>query len=153
MKLLYGDSANVAKWVASKIPFVGEKGFGPNVSIGVIGNDGLPLGGVVFHDYQPQFSTMAFSIAASSPRWVTRKLIGKLLKYPFEDAKVLKIWTATPHKNERALRLAKGLGFTREAVLSHHFGKEHAVINRMFLRDFERLYGVKIGQTRSANAA
>lgn len=96
---------------------------------------------------------MAFSLAAVTPRAWTRNVIASLLEYPFEQAGVRKLWTATPHRNERALRFAKGLGFTREAILSHHFGKEHAVINRMFLKDYTRIYGVKRGQAKSTNAA
>ena len=155
MKLIAGDYANqaVPKWVAERIPFVGDRGFGACTAIGVIGNDGRPLAGIVFHDYQPTFSTICFSIAADSPRWVTRRLIGSILVYPFEELKLKKLWTATPHRNERALRLAKGLGFTREAVLAHHFGKEHAVINRMFFKDYIRLYGVKSGNRQDESSA
>jgi RimJ/RimL family protein N-acetyltransferase len=126
-----------------RIPFVGSAGFGACKAIGVVGNDGSPLAGIVWHDYQPQFKTIAFSIAAVSPRWITRNIVRELLQYPFDNVGVAKVWTATPSSNGRALRLAKGLGFTREGVLSHHFGKDHAVISRMFLRDYLRLYGAR----------
>lgn len=99
------------------------------------------MAGIVFHDYQEHFKTIAFSIAADSARWATKRLIGRILTYPFEELGMNKLWTATPSSNERALRLAKGLGFTREAVLARHFGKDHAVINRMFAHDYRRLYG------------
>ena len=83
---------------------------------------------------------MSFSLAAATPRWVTRRLIGAVLVYPFEQLGVMKLWCATEANNKRCLRLAEGLGFTREAVLSHHFGKEHAVILRMFAKDFRKIY-------------
>lgn len=116
--------------------------------MGIVDNDGREMAGIVFHDYQPQFKTMAFSIAADTPRWLTRRLIGKILAYPFEELKIMKLWTATPSSNERALRLAKGLGFTKEATLAHHFGKDHAIVNRMMLKDYARLYKEKaVGKT------
>jgi RimJ/RimL family protein N-acetyltransferase len=154
LRLHFGDDANVAKWVADRIPFVGERGFGVCTAVGVVGKDGRPLAGVIWHDYMPQFKTISFSIAADSPRWITRRLARDLLSYPFERVGVVKAWTATPSSNERSLRLAKGLGFTREAVLAHHFGKDHAVILRMFLKDFVRQYGEKkIGQVITNAAA
>ena len=153
MRLVRDNSAGVARWVASRISFVGDAGFGNCTAIGVADSNGKAVAGVVYHDWQPQFKTMAFSIAADTPRFATRRIIEALLRYPFDDVQIMKLWTATPHRNERALRFAKGAGFTQEAVLSHHFGKDHAVINRMFLRDFKRLYEVKSGQAFRADAA
>lgn len=155
MRLVFGRDEAVSKWVAARIPFVGERGFGACKAIGIVGKDGRELGGVCFHDYQPTFKTIAFSIAADSPRWVTRHIVAAVLYYPFYDCDVFKLWSCTPHKNERALKFAKGLGFVREAVLAHHFGKNnHAVINRMYRPDYDRLYGVKArGKTERANAA
>lgn len=98
------------------------------------------MAGVVFHDYHPEFGTMAFSLAADTPRWVTRRLIGKILAYPFEQLKINKLWSATAISNDRALRLAKGLGFKKEATLAHHFGKDHAIVLRMLKKDYEFLY-------------
>lgn len=132
------------------------RGFGQNIkAIGVADANGKALAGVVFHDWQPEFKTISFSIAATSMRWATRKTIALLLHYPFKDAGALKLWTSTPHKNERALRLIRHVGFVREAILAKHFGEEHAIISRMFLKDFKRLYereshGLKAA---SANAA
>lgn len=139
---MFGKDQKIAKWVAQRIPVMHGRGFGENVkAIGVVDGNGKELAGVVFHDYLPEFKTISFSIAASSRRWATRKTIALLLYYPFIDAEVTKLWTSTPHKNERALKLIQHVGFTREAVLSHHFGKEHAIISRMFLKDYRRLYG------------
>lgn len=153
MRLVAGQNEAVAKWVAARISFVGDAGFGACTGVGITDNDGHAIAGVVFHDYQPQFRTLAFSIAADTARWVTKRLIGKILQYPFEELGIAKLWTATPSSNERALRLAKGLGFTREAVLARHFGRDHAIINRMFTRDYMRIYGELNGKTDTARAA
>ena len=140
MRLVLGKDKSVAAWVAKRIPFADFAAFGPATAIGVVDKTGKEMAGVVFHDYKPQFKTMQFSLAAETPRWVTRRLIGNLLSYPFDQVGVSKLWCVTNSGNERCLRLAKGLGFTREAIMSHHFGKEHAVVMRMFARDFRRLY-------------
>jgi RimJ/RimL family protein N-acetyltransferase len=154
VKFYTGPQANieVAAWVAQRIPFVGTAGFGTSgfevTCVGVIGKDNKPLCGVVFHDYQPEFGTIAFSTAAESPRWATRNVIRQILAYPFDELQVQKLWSATPATNERALRVVKGIGFTQEATLARHFGKYgHAIISRMFKRDYERLYGVPSGKT------
>ncbi len=110
--------------------------------------------GVVFHDWQPEFQTIAFSIAADSPIWTAPPIVRALLSYPFEQLGVNKLWTATPIQNDRAWKLAKVLKFTREATLRHHFGhKKHAVINSMMRDEYQQFYGDKHGQTVSANAA
>lgn len=141
MQLLLGHDEAVARWVAGLIPFVGDRGFGPNRSVGVIDGRGALICGVVFHDWQPQFRTMAFSIASVTPRWARPEIIGQLFAYPFMQANIDKLWTATPSGNARALKLCKHVGMTQEATLYRHFGSENAIINRMMRKDFVRLYG------------
>jgi len=141
MRFIVGHNETVAKWVASRIPIVGDQGLEAMSAVGIEGADGKPICGVVFHDYQPRFGTLSFTIAADSPRWATRSVIKKLLSYPFLELNTNKLWTATPHLNERALKLIKGVGFTREATLARHFGKEHAIISRMFKHEFLKMYG------------
>lgn len=140
MRLVTDDSANVAAWVRSRIPFP-RASFGECVAVGVVGNDGQALGGVVFHDYQPECGTMCFSIAADSARWCTKRLIGRIMLYPFEQAGVNKLWAVMAAGNERAIRLSKGLGFKQEARLHQHFGKQDAVVVRLFAREYRHIYG------------
>lgn len=144
MKILYGDawvSDEITEWVAKRIPHLGPYGFnGRTVALGVIGDGGEPLAGVVFHDWQEQFGTIQLSMAAASPRWATRSIVRQLLSYPFLQVRVRKVWTVTPAKNVRAIRFNKGIGFKQEAVLARHFGDDHAVVCRMFDHDYKRLY-------------
>ncbi len=141
MNLLFMADANVAAWTAARIPHMHGGEFGPCKAIGVVSNDGKMLAGVIYHDYQPTAETIQLSMAADSPRWARKGVIRGLLHYPFEQIGVQKLWTATPHTNERAIRFNKGIGFTQEAVLAHHFGhKKHAVICRMLKVDYEKRY-------------
>lgn len=140
--LLHGLDADVAGWVASRIPHVGAAGFGPCRAIAVMGADGRALAGLVYHEYNEQAGTVQLSMAAESPMWATRGTIRALLSVPFEQFKCFKVWTATPHGNARALKVNEHIGFKREATLAHHYGRgNHAIICRMLAPDYTRRFG------------
>ncbi len=146
----------VAKWVADRIPGL-EHGFGPCAALGLVDDAGKAVAGFVFHDLQtwPGGSTMQLSLASDSPRWLLqRKTIAKtVLHYPFYTQGIWKLWTAIPHTSERTLKLGQSFGFTREAMLVDQFGrKKHAMISRMFKRDYDRIYGVSDGKKYSSSA-
>jgi RimJ/RimL family protein N-acetyltransferase len=141
VRLLFGHDQVVSTWVARQIPHMASD-FGPSSAIGVTDESGQPMAGVVFHDYQPAYGTIQLSAAATSPRWATRRLVGAILRYPFVELGVHKVWTATQHQNERALKFNRGVGFIQEAMLYDHFGKGiHAIICRMLGKDYRRRYG------------
>ena len=151
-RLIYGHDAQIAAWVAARIPHVGEAGFGLCRAIGVA-SDSRMLAGVVFHDWQPGYGTMQLSFAAESPMWARPQIVRAILAYPFSIG-VFKLWTATPHDHAAALKVNERLGFKREGVLAHHFGSgRHAVVRRMLRPTYERLYGEPNGQVLGANAA
>ena len=153
MNLLCGHDASVAAWVSARIPYAYGERFETSVAIGVIDGQDL-IAGVVYHDWNPNYRTMQVSMAASSARWARRGVIRALLSYPFEQAGAQKLWAMMAASNERALRFNLGIGFKREAVLARHFGADHAVVTRMFQRDFERIYGERQhGQIRTKAAA
>lgn len=141
-QVLYGYSDEVAKWVADRIPHVGEDGFDKPKALGVLSADGTRvLAGIVYHDYQPKFGTIQLSFAAESPMWARKDVIAELLAYPFRQLGLYKVWTATPADNEAALKVNYHIGFKREAILAHQFGrKRHAVINRLLEPDYKRIY-------------
>ncbi len=142
--LVYGQDREIAAWVAERIPHVRE--FSECAGIGVISGDRL-LAGIVYHDYQSAHGTIQLSMAAVSPMWARKETIKELLKHPFEELKCYKVWTATPIENEAALRVNAHIGFKREAILAHQFGKKrHAVIMRILRPDYDRLFGEKNGQ-------
>lgn len=104
---------------------------------------GRLIAGVVYHDYHHRFATVQLSIAAISPMWARKETITALLHYPFCQLKVFKVWTAMPHDNHAALKVNEHIGFKREAILAHQYGrKRHAIVTRMLQPDFHRLYKV-----------
>jgi RimJ/RimL family protein N-acetyltransferase len=150
VRVLCGHDADVAEWVASRIPHVGKDGFGPCAAIGVVSLQGVLMAGVVFHDYQESFGTVQLSCAAETPRWASRNVVRAILHYPFVQRGLNKIWTATPHENERAIRFNKGIGFRPEATLRHQFGpKRHAVVCSMLRSEYLKEYS---GDVRPAAA-
>jgi RimJ/RimL family protein N-acetyltransferase len=138
--LLFGCDEAVAGWVQDRIPHV-ARGFGPCAAIGVYSGNKM-LAGVVYHDFQPEFGTIQISMAADNPMWSRKKHLRALLSYPFNQIGAYKVWTATPHDNEAALRVNLHIGFKKEATLAHHFGRRrHAVICRMLKPDYIRIFG------------
>jgi RimJ/RimL family protein N-acetyltransferase len=140
--LIFGHSEVLADWAARRIPHVGATGFGPCQAIGVASGDGpeARLYAVcVYHDWQPGYQTLQLSMAAASPRWATPGTIRALLHYAFMQCGARKVWTATPHKNARAIKFNKGIGFRQDGVLREHFGPhQHAVIYSMLKAEWER---------------
>lgn len=128
----------VAEWIVARVPNMRGGGVGPCVAAGVV-RDGCMVAGVAFHDWQPGYDTMQLSMAADSPRWASSAVLRGLFRYAFVTAGANKLWTATPHLNERALRFNIGLGMKREATLRHHFGaKSHAVVCSMLRAEWQR---------------
>lgn len=144
LPLLHGPNmtAGLAEWAAQRMPHV--SGFGPCWAISVVRREALAAV-VVFHDYQPAGGTAQVSVAADSPLWASREVIRAILGAAFYGRlgqPVRKVWSAMASGNARAIRFNLGIGFTREAVLRHHFAHGvHAVITSMMQREFARKYG------------
>jgi RimJ/RimL family protein N-acetyltransferase len=148
LPLVHGPEINdtLAGWAADRIPQM-RAGFGPCWSVGVL--RGPALAAVcVYHDWQAQHGTVQMSIASATPRWASRQVLAALLGLPFlhpmgVGAQVCrKVLAVCASDNEPALRFVKRAGFTQEAVLAHQLGhKRHAVVHRMFARDYARKYG------------
>lgn len=140
--LIYGHDAAIAGWVAERVPNVRARGFGKCVAIGVPNRDNTKLiAGVVFNDYFPEFGTMQLSMAADNPMWARREVIAELLRYPFKQVGVNKLWTVTSPQNTAATKVNEHIGFRHAVVLGHHFGpKRHAEMRSMLRHEWERLW-------------
>jgi hypothetical protein len=139
-RIVAGHDEEIAKWVAERVPWAGRGDFGPMAALGVVSDTGL-IAGVVYHDYQPDHGTIQLSMAAASPMWARRENLRALLHYPFRRVGVFKAWIATPHDHAHGIKTFEHIGFKREAILAHQFGrKRHAWIGRMLQPDFHRIY-------------
>lgn len=144
MKIIHDKQTEVMDWVAARMPLMfGDsiKHAGPYAALGVVDDKGELIAGTIFNDYHPTFSTIQVHLAADTPRWATTNIVRGILAYPFLQLRVNKVWGATPAYLERVLRFNKGIGFTREGVLRHHFGpNQHAVITGMLEKEYRKLY-------------
>lgn len=146
--LVYGHDSEVCEWVRARVPDATEYDFSRAAAIGVASGDRL-IAGIVFHDYKQQFGTIELSMASESPMWARRENIAAMLAYPFVQLGCYKVYTCTRIENKRAIDVNLHIGFTREAVLAHQFGKNrHCVICRMTKPVFDKLYWVNHGLPR-----
>lgn len=122
---------NMAAWVAERIPHMHGGDFGPCVAGGVV-KDGRLVAGVVFHEYQPTYSTVQVSIAAEEARWASRAVLRAMFDYPFNQLGVDLLWAAMPADLPNVHAFNKRLGFKKEATLRRRYGgKRHAIIASM----------------------
>ena len=156
MRLLIGHDELVAEWVGQRIPFMGNgKSFGPCRAVGVV-NDDMILGGVVFSDYRPMFSSIEASFASASPRWLTPNLVRNILSYPFDQLGVNRISSHTPRKAGPARRFLQKFGFVEEGVMREGFGDDDCIVSGLLASDWRshRYYrGAVNGKAQSPDAA
>lgn len=146
MELLIGYSKQISEWVKSKISTVYD--FGPCEAIGVIQKDKI-IAGVVYHEYRPTCQSIQISMAAVSPMWARKTIIAQLLKYPFEQIGVYRVYTATPISNTMALKVNEHIGFVREAVCNSMYGMgRHGVLMRFLKPDYNKLYREKLNEQK-----
>lgn len=144
MKLLYSHSDEVATWVGWRIPYVAKRlardptapPFGPAQAIGVINEAGELVAGVVYHGYDQDCPSVEMSFAASTPKWLTRAIIGELLRYPYDGLGCKRITGVTPRKATSARRFLEKFGFRREGVATDAFGDDDAIISRLLKREW-----------------
>ena len=136
MKLFYGDNEGVSEWVASRIPQMHGQGFGNATAIGVVDSMGVPVAGVVFHDYQPYYKTIQVSFAAERSNWLTSRLATDILSYPFGQLGLRRITSLTPRKLRPARTFLEKFGFKREAVLKYGFGDDDTVVSRLLAEEW-----------------
>ena len=147
-----GFDQDIADFVASRIP--GMDSFGPCSAIGVVDRDHHIAGGVVYHDYQPQWGNIQLSFASDRPDWLTPSLIRGLLFYPFYQLGCERITCLTPKRNRRARQFLQKFGFRYEGNVRRGFGTDDCIISGLLRSEWEshRFYGRKINTQGSGSA-
>lgn len=115
------DSGPVAKWVADRIPGC-TRGWDNFVSLRVF--RGETIGGVVYHDWNPEHQTMCMS-AAGGDGWLTRPVLYAMHDYPFNQAGCQMVVLQTSEHNHVMRRIAKAYGYT-ETLIPRLRGRDEA---------------------------
>lgn len=146
MRLLAGHDAVVAEFVARLAPIEVPVWTNMAAAFGVIRDDGALVAGVVFDDWRPDFGTLQMSAAAVTSLAFRPQIVAEIGAFVFGKRNgVYRLWARTSIRNERAQRMLTGLGFTREAVSSHHYGpKHHATLWRLLRPEWEARSGAKL---------
>ena len=137
MRLVLDQGPGVAQWVEARIPHMNGQPFGPSSAIGVVTGADVPIAGVVFHDYQPQYGNAMISVAADTPRWLTKPLITGIMRVPFVQYGLNRLTAITPPGETSVSRFLTKFGFRREGVVRLGLGNQDAVIWGLLATDWK----------------
>lgn len=112
----------IAQWCADQIWPGQGKAFDRCTCLGVIDREAL-IGAIVFTDYDPDAQTIEFSMAATSGRWLTLKVMEEMRKYCIDQLGCQLVTAKTKASNTHIRKMLKAYGF-EEFVIPRLFGRE-----------------------------
>lgn len=128
-------SGAVHRWALERIPDF--SGSDTDVTLGVMQGERL-LAAFIYSGRTKSNATI--NLAAVSPRWCHPDVLGSVFAYAFDVLGHKRISAIIDIKNERSLRLTKGVGFTQEGVVKEYLDrpKGHVAILRLLKTEFEQ---------------
>lgn len=109
---LLGDNERVAAFLA---PMIWPRGWERFTAIGFMAGGEL-IAGVVYHNWVPEAGVIEMSAGAASPRWLTRKSLGLIFQYPFNQLGCQLVVLRVAERNERMRSIARRFGFTEYVI-------------------------------------
>jgi RimJ/RimL family protein N-acetyltransferase len=134
--VVFGHEDVLVPWAAERMPLQNAT-FGPCTTLGFAIGDRL-ISVAIFHNFRElQYGhEIHVSMSAEDPRWCTRRNLGLIFKYPFDQLGCVRVTTVTSRKNKRARKLDEGLGFKREGVLRKGMdGRDDAIVYGMLRKE------------------
>lgn len=128
MQIVWGGSKNphdrdlIARWCSEQIWPAQGKDFENCVCLGVLDHERL-IGAVVFTDYSPDAQTIEFSMAATSGRWLTLRLMEEMRKYCIDQLGCQMVTARTKASNTHIRKMLKAYGF-EEFIIPRLFGRD-----------------------------
>ncbi|MCH7888582.1 MAG: GNAT family N-acetyltransferase [Proteobacteria bacterium] len=115
LRIALGADEWVAAWVRRQIPGLGP--FGPCTTMAIV--DGREIiAGVVYNNYHDDCygrpHAISISLAATHPRWCSRRTLRTIFAYPFSQLGVRRLQATVAKKNRRVRKLLEGVGFVLE---------------------------------------
>lgn len=140
MRLVLGQDAAVAAWVAERIPHV--TGFKDMAAIGVT-RGGAMVGGVVYHEYRG--NDIQMSTAAAGPCWLTEGILRALFVYPFITLACDRVSAFAPKGNAHTRRFLEKLGFVEEGNMRRGFVGDDCIVYGMLKEECKWIKGFNHG--------
>jgi len=121
LTIVGGERERVGLWLLDKLPEVTSLPGGYE-AIGVARGDVL-VGGCLFSDFSPCIGGGAdIRMWAAGSNWISRRVIGVMLGYPFRRLGCHRITAVTAKKNKPCRKMLEDLGFRLEGTARHGFG-------------------------------
>lgn len=118
-----GENARVGRFVADHIPGC-ERGFDNFTAIGF----GKPLvAGIVYHNWNPEAGVIELSAAATRHDWLSRRNLGLIFGYPFDQLGCQMCVARISEHNARTRRIWRALGAV-EHVIPRLRGRDEAEV-------------------------
>ncbi len=110
-------------FIESHIPRCRERGLPDGgAAIGVI-NDDVLVGGIYYHDYDPESGVLEMSSASTDKRWLTRSTLYTLFNYPFNELGCQMVAARHSAKDKALARIFKAYGF-HQVTIPRLFGRD-----------------------------
>lgn len=113
-RFIYDQHQAIAQFVALRVPHC-RRGFGAKITtLGITAGEGEQetlIGGVVYHNYDPDAGIIEISGASDTPTWLTRNVIRRIFDYPFLEAQVQMVIMRTREDNVSIARILRAYGF------------------------------------------
>lgn len=119
MTPIWGADEHVSPLVADICGF--ERGFDSDArAMGVLDKTGRLIGGLVFHNWAPEYRTIEVTAGFLDRRWCTRGVLAAATRYGFETCGCYSLIARTD-KDNPARRLWRALG-SKEHEIPHLMG-------------------------------
>jgi len=124
-RLLWGHDQTVIDFVAERAPIERPLWRDLYAGIGILREDGGLIGGIVFSEYKPQFSTVEVSVAGVTSYLFDTQIFRDIGVFVFGQLNILRVSARTCDSNLRAKAMLRAIGFKNEGVKVHYFGRGH----------------------------
>lgn len=105
----------LSRWVADIIWPGQGRDFGNCQGLGIIEGETL-IGGVIYHNYEPDAGVIELSAASISKRWLTREVLRVMFALPFKDWGCQAVVLRVPDHDEAMHSIAKRYGFVHYRI-------------------------------------
>lgn len=122
----------VGEWVRKHIPRFEFSS--PYTAIGLMNEAGIILAGVVYENYT-NYDVHVHIAAIQGKRWMSKRWLGEVFRYPFEQLKVQRITALVPASNAESEEFTRHLGFKKEGRVREMLGDDDLLVYGMLKRE------------------